>query len=176
VTPMVRLPVSTWTSRLHLFANLAVGGTGLVYWWMKEMMSPADEWSVLNHPWQGHVQHLHVVLAPLLVFLVGLVWQRHVAPGWRRGTHNRWSGMGMALNFVPMVASGYLLQVSSDEAWRSAWGWLHAGTGALWVVATLAHMVRSLQLRRRAAAQPRAAMTAAAPEARAASATASRGG
>ena len=61
----------------HLI-NLAVCGTGLVYAWMRYLVEPVDEWAVVNHPWQPHMQHLHVLLAPLLVFAVGLIWSAHV--------------------------------------------------------------------------------------------------
>ncbi len=45
---------------------------------MKFLMESADEWAVVNHPWQPHVQHLHVLAAPLLVFACGLLWKNHV--------------------------------------------------------------------------------------------------
>ena len=54
---------------LHL-ANLAVSGTGLVYAWMRYLAEPVDEWAIVNHPWQPHTQHLHILTAPLLVFAV----------------------------------------------------------------------------------------------------------
>ena len=85
---------------LHV-ANGLVGGTGLVYAAMRYLMNPTDEWSVVNHPWQPHVQHLHVLVAPLLVFAAGLIWSRHVsalrfwpAPGILRATWSIWSVTG----------------------------------------------------------------------------------
>ena len=73
---------------LHL-SNLLVGGTGLVYAWMVFLAKPADPYAVVNHPLQPQMQHLHILLAPLLVFTAGLVWRRHVWSQWKRGIEDR---------------------------------------------------------------------------------------
>ena len=123
-------------------ANLLAGGTGVVYGAMVYLLRPSDPYAVVNHPLQPLVQHLHVLTAPLLVFAVALVWQRHVAPRLgRRGYPRRTTGLGLALLFVPMAASGYLLQVASDEAMRKAWGWLHLGASLLWLGAFVVHLL-----------------------------------
>ena len=56
---------------LQHLANVLVGGTGLVYGWMRYFAEPADEFSVVNHPWQPDLHSLHVITAPLLVFASG---------------------------------------------------------------------------------------------------------
>ncbi len=66
---------------LQHVANVLVGGTGLVYGWMRYFASPFDEFARVNHPWQPDLQGLHVVTAPLLVFASGLIWRDHV---WKR--------------------------------------------------------------------------------------------
>ena len=140
-------------ARLHHAANLLVGASGLAYAWMLYLAEPEDPYAVANHPLQPDVQHLHVVTAPLLVFAVGLVWRGHVwsriASGFRT---RRSTGIALALLFVPMALSGYLLQVSADEAWRQRWVWLHVATSLAWVAAYLVH-----QLSRRAGARAPAA-------------------
>lgn len=128
---------------LHI-ANLAVAGTGLVYAWMRYLVEPADEWAVVNHPWQPHLQHLHVLAAPLLVFAVGLVWSGHVAAKLRNGRRNRVAGVGLTALFLPMAASGYLLQVAVDPGWRGRWVWLHVAASLLWIGAFIVHQVRAL--------------------------------
>lgn len=128
-------------------ATLLVGLTGLVYAWMKYFAKPGDPFAVVNHPWQPAVQHLHVVLAPLLVFAVGLVWKGHVAASLRLDVRERHrTGLGLALTFVPMAASGYLLQIATDAAWRKAWVVVHLVASGLWLVGFLAHQL--LRLRR----------------------------
>jgi hypothetical protein len=144
-----------WT--LHL-SSLLVGGTGLVYAWMAYLARPADPYAVVNHPWQPMVQHLHVLVAPLLVFAAGLIWQRHVMQHWKKGVKGRRrSGLSLILTMVPMVASGYLIQTTTGEGWRQAWVVVHLVASGLWLVGYLAHQVspawaawRRLQRRRRA--------------------------
>lgn len=125
-------------------ANALVAITGLVYAWMRYLVEPADEWAVVNHPWQPHVQHLHVIFAPLLVFAVGLIWSGHVAAKLRNGRRNRVLGLGLTAVFIPMVASGYLLQTAVDARWRELWVWLHLGASLLWIVALTAHQIRAV--------------------------------
>lgn len=125
-------------------ANIVVGGTGVVYAVMKFLMDPVDEWAVVNHPWQPHVQHLHVVVAPLLVFAVGLYWKGHISGKLSEGQPaGRVSGWVLTLQFVPVVLSGYLIQVVVSQGWRSVWVWVHLVTGSLWIVAVMAHRFRA---------------------------------
>ncbi len=125
-------------------ANLAVSGTGLVYAWMSYLMTPTDEWAVVNHPWQPHIQHLHVIAAPLLVFAVGLIWSGHIAAKLRNGRHNRAAGIGLTVLFLPMTASGYLVQVAVSEPWRERWIWVHVAASLLWIAAYVAHQAVAL--------------------------------
>ena len=62
---------------LHL-SNLLVGGTGVVYAWMRYVVEPTDPFAVVNHPQQPLVQHLHILVAPLLVFVSGVIFKHHV--------------------------------------------------------------------------------------------------
>jgi hypothetical protein len=128
---------------LHL-SNLAVCGTGLVYAWMRYLVEPGDEWAVVNHPWQPHFQHLHVLTAPLLVFALGLIWSTHVLGKLANGSENRVAGAGLTALFLPMVASGYLLQVAVDPGWRRTWVWVHIASSLLWVAAFAVHQIRAV--------------------------------
>ena len=132
----------------HL-ANLAVCGTGLIYAWMRYLVEPAGEWAVVNHPWQPHTQHLHVLVAPLLVFAVGLIWSAHVLGKLKNGRKNWVAGIGLTALFLPMAASGYLLQVAVDPVWRRNWVWVHVVSSLLWVAAFVVHQVRALATKKR---------------------------
>jgi hypothetical protein len=126
---------------IHL-STLLVGGTGLVYAWMAYLVRPSDPYAIVNHPLQPQLQHGHVLVAPLLVFAVGLIWQRHIGPHWSRGVRKgRRSGMGMVLTLVPMVASGYLIQTAVDGSWRKAWVVVHLFASVLWLAGYLAHQL-----------------------------------
>ena len=128
---------------LHL-ANLAVSGTGLIYAWMSYLLQSADEWAVVNHPYQPVVQHLHVLSAPLLVFAIGLIWSVHALAKLRNGRRGRASGLGLMALFLPMAASGYLLQVAVDPEWRRRWIVIHIVSSLMWVGALAVHQVRAL--------------------------------
>ena len=123
---------------LHL-SNLLVSGSGVVYAWMLYFAEPDDPFAVVNHPWQPHLQHLHVLAAPLLVFALGLIWNAHVLGKLGNGRKNRVVGVGLTTLFLPMAASGYLLQVAVDPGWRQTWTWVHVASSLLWVVAFSAH-------------------------------------
>jgi predicted metal-binding membrane protein len=127
---------------LQHVSNLLVGGTGLVYAWMRYALEPDDPYAVVNHPLEREVQHLHLLVAPLLVFAVALVWQRHV---WARVRSDfparRATGLALAASFAPMVASGYLLQTADGETWRTAWLVVHLSTSGLWLLAMGVHLL-----------------------------------
>ena len=137
------------------FSNLLVGGTGLVYAMMKYLLQPASPFSVINHPWQPLVLTLHLVAAPLLVLAVGILWKGHISERLRYGQPaGRASGISLALTFLPMVLSGYLLQTASAPLWRQTWLAVHLATSAIWLLMfsthQLAFIVRRFRLKRSA--------------------------
>lgn len=133
-----------WT--LHV-AALLVGASGLVYGWMRYLAEPADEFALVNHPWQPAVQALHVLAAPLLVFATALVWSEHV---WKRVQarypRRRPTGLALFALFFPMALSGGWVQVAEGELARTAALWTHALAGTLWCAAYAVHL--ALHLRR----------------------------
>lgn len=129
--------VEAWS--LHL-SMLLVGGTGLVYAWMRYFLSPDDPYSIVNHPWQPALQHLHVWTAPFLVFAAGLVWREHIWKHWRQGVRKgRRSGGSLLFSLAPMVLSGYLIQTAVSDGWRQTWVIVHLTTSALWTIGYAAH-------------------------------------
>jgi uncharacterized membrane protein len=132
---------------MHL-SNLLVSGTGLVYAWMVYLVKPSDPYAVVNHPWQPAVQHLHILVAPFLVFAVGTIWRRHVWASIRFGVRSRrWSGLGIAGSFLPMAVSGYLIQTAVDPAWRKVWVVVHLVAAGLWIAGYLLHQLLSPERR-----------------------------
>ena len=125
---------------VHL-STLLVGVTGLVYAWMRYLLPP-DPFGVVRHPLQPATQHLHVLVAPLLVFAVGLIWKQHVWGHWRRGApQRRRSGLALLFALVPMVISGYLIQTTVTEAWRTAWVVTHVTSSLLFLAGYAGHAV-----------------------------------
>jgi hypothetical protein len=131
--------VEAW---LFHVANVLVASTGLVYAWMRYIAVADDPYAIVNHPLQPTLQHAHVLVAPLLVFMGGIVWTRHAWSRLRSGMKSRRaSGIALIATLAPMVASGYLLQTATDEPWRTIWLGVHLGTSGLWIVGTIAHLV-----------------------------------
>ncbi len=118
----------------------AVAITGLLWAWMLWGLSPADPYAVVNHPWQPSVHAAHVLAAPALVLAIGLIWRNHA---WARiRSHfrpRRRSGVTLAILFLPMAASGYLLQTAVSERLRTLWLALHLASSALWLAAWIVH-------------------------------------
>ncbi len=125
---------------LHV-ANLLVGGTGVAYALFRYFVKPDDPFAHV-HPWQAPAQHAHVVVAPLLVFGLGLIFRSHIWAGVKLDVRaRRRSGVALLLVAAPMIVSGYLLQIAVEPGWRTAWIWVHLATGVLWILATAVHQL-----------------------------------
>lgn len=123
-------------------ANALVAGTGVVFAWMLYALEPQDEYALVNHPWQSSLQHLHVWFAPFLVLMAGVLWRAHAAPRLRSGLPaRRRSGIALLALLLPMIASGYSIQVVSEPTWRTAWVAVHVATSALWIVSIGVHLL-----------------------------------
>lgn len=136
------------THRWFHAANLVVVGSGCVYAWMSYLCEPSDPFAVVNHPLQPHVLHLHVLSAPLLVWMIGVFWQPH-ALAKRRGREptSRRSGLILLFNAVPMIASGALIQTAVSPGWRNAWIGIHLVASALWIAGSFVHWRVRVQAR-----------------------------
>lgn len=114
--------------------------TGVLYLWMKYLVESRDPFAVINHPWQPLMLKLHILVAPLLVFSVGMVALRHV---WRhmksRERSGRWSGLVTVAVLGPMIISGYLIQAVTHLGWLRALVIAHIATGVVYSVGLLAH-------------------------------------
>ena len=51
-----------------------------------------------------------------------------------------WLGIASALLAIPMIVSGYLLQVAVEPVWRTSWIWVHGISSGFWLLAFLAHL------------------------------------
>ncbi len=119
-------------------AQLLVGGTGVALLGLL-LAPPAEDAFGALPPSFPFWQHAHVLVAPVLVFLLGVFWARHASPSLRSRRPRRLSGSALLLLAAVMVASGYGLQVSVDEALRQAFRWLHAAAGVVWLATSGMH-------------------------------------
>lgn len=122
--------------------SVLTGLTGVVYWWMENMMEPVSEFAVINHPWQPWVLKAHIIAAPLLVFGVGLIAMDHIWKHFRLGIRaGKRSGTTTMWVLAPMVVSGYLIQAVTSPGWLTALAWTHLVTGLVFLVGLAVHQV-----------------------------------
>ncbi|MBK9797574.1 MAG: hypothetical protein IPP58_13980 [Holophagaceae bacterium] len=130
-------PLERWC--LHL-AALLTGGTGLMDGLLRWFGQRAGEFGPEVHPWLGPAQHLHVLVAPVLVFCLGVMVRGHLWPKVRQGREGRRTGLGAALLIAPMVLSGYTIQVVTLPAWRQGMAWVHGISAGAFLLAYFGHL------------------------------------
>jgi len=125
---------------LHLSVALTTA-TGIVFAVMRYFMKSPDEFAVANHPWQPHMLAAHVVIAPLLVFILGWTYSNHMLPKLRFGDGtNRKRGLLLLWTMAPMAFSAYLLQIATNESLRQAMAIAHWVTSGVFVIGYIAHL------------------------------------
>jgi len=135
-----------WETRLSHAATIAVASTGIAYFWMKYLLENDDPFSVVNHPWQPLMLALHVIAAPVLVFVVGLIVRSHMLKKLAGGERtNRGSGLASMITLPVMILSGYLLQVVSAPLLARIVLLAHLVSSAVFVVTYAAHQLVSFR-------------------------------
>ena len=132
-------------SRLQLFwlhaSVLLTALTGAVFAAMKYFMKSSDDFAVVNHPLQPHMLAAHVVISPLLLFVLGWTFANHTLPKYRFGNgKNRPTGVAGMWLMLPMAFTGYLMQVTTNETIRQTMAVAHWATSALFVIVYLVHL------------------------------------
>ena len=131
-----------WEHRSFNVASAVVTVTGLVYLYMKFFMQTDDPFAIVNHPWQPSMLAAHVIAAPLLVLMFGMLFRSHtlkkIASPVRANRRTGWTSL---VSFGSMAFSGYLLQVVTSPAWLDALVVLHIVTSLVFAVAYVIHLV-----------------------------------
>jgi hypothetical protein len=131
-------PLERWS--LHL-AALATGFTGLLDGLLRWFGGRNGEFGPEPHPWLGAAQHLHILVAPALLFCLGIMVRGHLQPKLRQGGEGRVSGLRAASLIGPMVLSGYLVQVATSPALRTCYAWVHGLSAGGFLLAYLGHLL-----------------------------------
>ncbi len=136
-----------WEIRLSHISTLLVTLSGLAYLWMKYAMETDDPFSIVNHPWQPAMLSLHVLVAPVLVFVVGLMVQSHIQKKLRSSvSSNRSSGILSMATLPVMIVSGYMLQVVTAPLLASITLGMHLVSSSIFVITYATHQVVSYRL------------------------------
>jgi len=139
---------------------VAVAVTGTSLGVLKYLVVSADEFGVTIHPLEPLALKLHILSAPLLVFGVGMIAMRHVWAHLQQGVRaGRRSGLTVLATLLPMIGSGYTIQVVTDPGWLVVLAWIHGITGGLFAVGVACHfaVLRQQAQRRRPGAPLREA-------------------
>ena len=122
--------------------NIVVAITGLAYLYMKYLLPSDDPFAVVNHPWQSSMLSLHVIVAPFVILLFGIVLRSHIIKKLSSNSRpDRRTGWISLISFSTMALSGYLLQVATSFAWLNALVVFHIATSIVFVIGYGAHLV-----------------------------------
>ena len=115
--------------------------TGVAFAVMKYFMKSDDPFAVINHPLQPYALSAHVLLGPLAVFAFGWTFAAHILPALAYGAPKRATGIATIVLIVLMVASGYLMQISTGDATRKVFAVAHWISSGSFVIGYVAHLI-----------------------------------
>lgn len=125
----------------HLSVLLAAV-SGFVYGGLLYFGEVEDEFGPVAHPWVPTMHTAHVLVVPLFLMALGLIWQHHIVHKLRTGAKaRRTTGILLLSQAFPMIASGYLIQVTVEEFWRAVWIWTHGITSSLFAILFVLHLM-----------------------------------
>ena len=128
---------------LHIASTL-VGATGVALFVLKDLVVVEGSFGPESHFLEDDAQAAHILTAPALVFASALVWQDHVWAKFKGGLRpRRRTGILLGSLLVPMILSGYLLQISYEEPWREIWRLAHQVSSFLWLLGYGSHQLSS---------------------------------
>lgn len=143
--------MNRFETRLQHVSNVLAITSGVLFAVAKYFPSvfpastPVDEYSRAGSTWEPPLHNAHVLVVPLLLFACGVIWKSHIVPKWNSvlNSHHRvrkkFSGLALLFVAIPMIATGYLIQVSVSEQLRYAFVVVHLATSAVWSLAYVRH-------------------------------------
>ena len=116
--------------------------TGVGLFGVKYLLTPSEPSAVINHPIQQWLLKAHIMVAPFMIFSVGIITTRHIWRHYRNGQdRGRHTGITTALVTGPMILTGYLIQVMTSMGWVSAMAIAHIVFGTVYAVGLSAHQL-----------------------------------
>ena len=153
-----------WEQRAFNTLHGVVAVTGVVYLYMKYVMTAADPFAVINHPWQPATLSLHIIAAPVFIAFFGMLFRSHTLRQLvSLNARNRRTGWTTLVSFAAMALTGYLLQVTSNPAWLVGLVWAHVSTSLLFVAGYSVHLVIGWRVNRVSLGAPVAPVASVAP-------------
>ncbi|MBS1767796.1 MAG: hypothetical protein JST05_10410 [Acidobacteria bacterium] len=138
-----------WERRALHATAAAAALTGGIYGWFRYFGHTLGDFGPEPSRWQGVWQHAHVLAAPLLLFMLGVIMRSHLLVKLRAGgQEGRRTGLILGLLIAPMVLSGYGIQVVVDARWHLALAWIHGVTSLAFVAGYAFHLIAIWRYRR----------------------------
>jgi hypothetical protein len=132
--------VKRWEAWINHWGWALTAVTGLAYGVLKYFVRGTDPNSRLPHPMAPPILAAHVLAAPVAVFALGLIFRRHaVAKLASDRPERRRTGSVLIYLAVPLILTGYVVQVLTGDAARQWTGWIHAGLGLVYAIGYLMH-------------------------------------
>jgi hypothetical protein len=132
--------MNRWEAWFFRILAAVVSVTGVAYLWMKHLIHNDDPFALVNHPWQLPMLKLHILAAPFLILLLGMVLKSHILQQLSAGVRTkRRSGILIGVTCALMVLSGYLLQIVSEPLFHRAALIVHLATGVAFVGGFVVH-------------------------------------
>jgi hypothetical protein len=129
-------------ARITHLSVLLAAASGFVYGALLYCGETEDDFGPVAHPWGPTLHTLHVVTVPLFVFAFGMLWQHHIVHKLRSGAKaRRATGVILLSQAIPMIVTGYFLQVAVDDVWRDTWIWAHVITSTLFSLVFVVHLL-----------------------------------
>ena len=140
--PTLRLPRAR---RLGLYVvGLGLWLSGASWLFFHYGQSHPGEFGLGAHPMEPWCLRLHGAFAFAAIWIFGLLWGAHIAPGWA-GVRHRRSGGWLVGSLIWLTVSGFLLYYLTGDQARSATSLLHWSVGLAVPVLFAAHRWNSRQ-------------------------------
>ena len=126
---------------------MITSSTGSILLFMKYLMQPMDEYAVINHPWQPIVLKFHIISAPFMILGLGYLLAVHVLPILQRKVKESLkTGFSLLMLILPMVVSGYMIQLITSEFWLSTTAMLHIAFSVFFLFSYFLHYLVSKRI------------------------------
>ncbi|MBI1365804.1 MAG: hypothetical protein GC153_07565 [Alphaproteobacteria bacterium] len=112
--------------------------TGAVWLVLRNFLESSGEFGRAPHPLEHPMLAAHGLFAFAALFLLGVVWTRHIAFAWRKGMR-RPSGVLLVALTIVLIASGYLLYYAGDDGVRAKTSLIHEAVGLAALLPFLVH-------------------------------------
>ncbi len=132
-----------WQYHLLWISIFLISYTGILLFIIKYFYPPLNEYSIIHHPWEQFILKAHIIVSSVSVFAFGYVFAIHAIPYIIQKVQKAVkSGMVIFVLVVPMILSGYFIQVIVHE-W-SLWivTWIHIITGIIFMLVFILHQFR----------------------------------